>query len=55
MRKPLALLAATVVAATAVVALPAAAFAARDIPTTPCEIQDFLGVDNVMACEGVDG
>lgn len=29
-------------------ALPAAA---GPIPTTPCEIQDFLGYDNVKECE----
>lgn len=55
MIKPLAVL---VAAFTAVVALPAAASAAtaaRDIPTTSCEIQEFLGVQNVMACEGVEG
>jgi hypothetical protein len=43
-------------AAAATVALAAPAVAAsRPIPTTSCELQEFLGFDNVMACEGVDG
>jgi hypothetical protein len=42
------------VALTAALAAPAGA-AARPIPTTTCELQDFLGFDNVMACEGVNG
>lgn len=52
MTKTLATLAATVAALTA---LAAPAVAAQPIPTTPCELQDFLGFDNVMACEGVNG
>jgi hypothetical protein len=29
----------------------APALAAPDVPTTPCEIQQFLGVENVKECE----
>ena len=29
----------------------APALAGPDVPTTPCEIQEFLGYDNVKECE----
>lgn len=40
--------------AAVILAAPLSAFAAWDIPTTKCELYDFLGIVNVMACEGYE-
>ena len=55
MTKTLAVLFSTLAAAAALAAPASASAAGPGIPTTSCELQEFLGFQNVMACEGVDG